>query len=139
MTYNFKQVLKKTNTDIKQIDYINAHGNGILSYDISETKALKQVFGELAYNIPVTSIKPVTGHSIAPTPIWQIITTLLVMETGTIPPTLNIQNPAPECNLNYVPDYFLKREVQTALVNAHGFGGRITALLLRRFIGTVIK
>jgi 3-oxoacyl-(acyl-carrier-protein) synthase len=139
MADNFKQALKRTNIDVKEIDYINAHGNGILSYDISETEAVKQVFGELAYDIPVTSIKPVTGHSIAPTSIWQIIATLLAMEKGTIPPTLNIQNPAPECNLNYVPNYFLKRQVRTALINAHGFGGRITALVLRRFFETIIK
>jgi 3-oxoacyl-[acyl-carrier-protein] synthase II len=139
MAYNFKQVLKKTNIDIKEIDYINAHGNGILSYDISETEAIKQVFGELAYNIPVTSIKPITGHSIGPTSIWQIITSLLVMEKGIIPPTMNIQNPAPECDLNYVPNYFLERKVQTALINTHGFGGRLTALILRRFFEAVME
>jgi 3-oxoacyl-[acyl-carrier-protein] synthase II len=131
--------LKKTNIDIKEIDYISAHGNGILSYDISETEAIKQVFGELAYNIPVTSIKPVTGHSIAPTPIWQVITSLLVMEKGIIPPTMNIRNPAPECDLNYVSNSFLKWEVQTALINTHGFGGRLTALILRKFSETVME
>ncbi|MGQ9645268.1 MAG: beta-ketoacyl-[acyl-carrier-protein] synthase family protein [Thermodesulfobacteriota bacterium] len=134
MVYNFKRVLENSHIDKKEIDYINAHGNGILSYDIDETDAIKEVFGELAYNIPVTSIKPVTGHSIATTAIWQIITCILAMENGIIPPTINLQNPSPECDLNYVPNHFLEREVHTALVNAHGFGGRLTALVLRKFI-----
>jgi 3-oxoacyl-[acyl-carrier-protein] synthase II len=134
MAINLKQTLKKANIDIIDIDYINAHGNGILSYDISETEAIKQVFGELAYNIPVTSIKPVTGHSIAPTSVWQIITSLLAINKSIIPPTINILNPAPECDLNYVPNYFIKKEIQTVLINAHGFGGRLTALVIKKFL-----
>ncbi len=67
MALNFKQVLEKGHIDISEIDYINAHGNGIISYDITETNAIKRVFNELAYNIPVASIKPVTGHSISTT------------------------------------------------------------------------
>jgi len=61
------------------------------------------------------------------------------MEKGIIPPTMNTQNPAPECDLNYVSNYFLKREVQTALINTHGFGGRLTTLILRRFFETVME
>jgi len=134
MVRNFRRALEKTNMDMKEIDYINAHGNGILSYDICETEAIKKVFGELAYNIPITSIKPVTGHSIAPTSIWQIITCLLAMKNSIIPPTMNIQNPAPECDLNYVRDYFLEKEVQSALINTHGFGGRLTAMILKKLL-----
>jgi 3-oxoacyl-[acyl-carrier-protein] synthase II len=134
MVTNFKRVLEKANIDMKEIDYINAHGNGMVSYDISETKAIKQVFGELAYNIPVTSIKPITGQSLSATGIFQIITSLLAMKHHIIPPTINLNDPAPECDLNYVANHFLKREVQTALINAHGFGGRITALVLRNFL-----
>jgi 3-oxoacyl-[acyl-carrier-protein] synthase II len=134
MVYNFRQIFKKTHIDIKEIDYINAHGNGLLSYDISETEAIKQVFGELAYNIPVTSIKPITGHSISATGIWQTITSFLAIEHAMIPPTINIENPDPKCDLNYVRNYFLKKEVQTSLINAHGFGGRLTALLVRKFL-----
>jgi 3-oxoacyl-(acyl-carrier-protein) synthase len=134
MAFNFKQVLEKGHLNINEIDYINAHGNGIISYDIIETTAIKRVFRDVAYSIPVTSIKPITGHSIATTPIWQIITSLLATKYSTIPPTINVQNPAPECDLNYVPNHFLKKEVQTVLINAHGFGGRLTALILRKFL-----
>ena len=133
MAFNFNQVLNNSHIDIKDIGYISAHGNGILSYDVDETEAIKKVFGELAYNIPVTSIKPVTGHSISATGIWQTITSLLAIKNGIIPPTINIQNPAPKCDLNYLPNGFLKKEVQTVLINAHGFGGRLTTLIVRKF------
>jgi 3-oxoacyl-[acyl-carrier-protein] synthase II len=132
MALNFQQAMKKGNIDIVEIDYINSHGNGLLSYDIGETIAIKKVFGELAYNFPVTSIKPVTGQSIAPTPIFQIITSLLAMKYGKIPPTINIDNPAPECDLNYVPDHYINKEIQTALINTHGFAGRLTALIVKK-------
>jgi 3-oxoacyl-[acyl-carrier-protein] synthase II len=131
MVLSFEQVLKRGNIDIKEIDHISAHGNGILPYDINETQAIKKVFGELAYNIPVTSIKPVTGHSISVTGIFQIIASLLAMQQSLVPPTINVQNPAPECDLNYVTDGYIKTKVRTVLVNAHGFGGRITMIALR--------
>jgi 3-oxoacyl-(acyl-carrier-protein) synthase len=133
MAANFRQVIEKAKVPITEIDYINAHGNGILPYDISETEAIKGVFGELSYNIPVTSIKPITGHAIAATGINQIITSLLTIKHGIIPPTMNLEAPAPQCDLNYVPNKPLKTEVKTVLINAHGFGGRITSLIVRKF------
>ncbi len=133
MTVNLKKALQMANIGIPEIDYINAHGNGILAYDINETEAIKQVFGELAYNIPVTSIKPVTGHAIASTAIWQIITSLLAMRYKMIPPTINLKNPDPRCDLDYVTNGLIKKEVKTALINAHGFGGRLTTLIVRNF------
>jgi len=132
MANNFRQVLTNANTDITEIDYINAHGNGLLSYDVSETDAIKKVYGELAHNIPVASIKPITGHSISSTGIFQIISSLLAIKHGIIPPTMNLENPDPRCDLNYVPNRFLQKEVKTSLINGHGFGGRLTALIVRK-------
>jgi 3-oxoacyl-[acyl-carrier-protein] synthase II len=132
MVSSFKQLLEKGNIDLREVDYINGHGNGILSYDITETEAIKKVFGELAYKIPVTSLKPITGHSISVTGIFQFIESLLVMKHSIIPPTINIRNPHPKCNLNYVAEGFVKGKVHTVLVNAHGFGGRITMIALRK-------
>jgi len=132
MANNFRQVLNNANTDITEIDYINAHGNGLLSYDVSETDAIKKVYGELAHTIPVTSIKPITGHSISSTGIFQIISSLLAIKHGIIPPTMNLENPDPRCDLNYVPNRFLQKEVKTSLINGHGFGGRLTALIVRK-------
>jgi 3-oxoacyl-[acyl-carrier-protein] synthase II len=134
MVLNFKKVLERAHIDMKKVDYINAHGNGILPYDISETEAIKRVFGESAYDIPVTSIKPVTGHSIAVTGIYQIITSLLTIQRSIIPPTINIENPDPKCDLNYVTKIFLEKKVETVLINTHGFGGRLTALIVGKFV-----
>jgi 3-oxoacyl-[acyl-carrier-protein] synthase II len=133
MIYNLKQALNRACLKTTDIDYINAHGNGILSYDTGETEAIKQVFGELAYSMPITSIKPVTGHSISATGIWQTITCFLAINHSIIPPTINIQNPAPGCNLNYIPNHYVRKEVRAAMINSHGFGGRLTALVVRKF------
>src|SRR4030043_246773 len=126
----FKLVLEKSRLSPNDVEYINSHGNGILNYDIGETESIKKVFGEQAYKIPVSSIKPVTGQSLAPTGIYQIITSLLVIKNGLIPPTVNHKNPAPECDLNYVPHHFIRKNVNIALMNAHGFGGRHTVLTI---------
>jgi len=134
MVSNFKNVLTNANIVNQEIDYINAHGNGILSYDICETEAIKEVFGEIVHNIPVTSIKPVTGHSISATGIWQIITSLLAIKHKVIPPTINVQQPDPKCDLDYVTKGFLKKEIQTVLINSHGFGGRLTSLIIKKFV-----
>jgi len=133
MVANFKLALRKAGIRAQDIDYINAHGNGMVSYDRSETGAIKRAFGECAYDIPVTSIKPITGQSMSATGVLQIITALLVMKNSVIPPTTNLQTPAPGCDLNYVQHHYLEKEVRTALVNAHGFGGRITTLIVTAF------
>ena len=114
----------------RDIDYINAHGNGLLEFDVNETLAIKKVFGELAYKIPVTSIKPITGQSFSVTGILQIITCLLVINTNIIPPTINHQNPDPKCDLDYVPNHFREGKANTALMNAHGFGGSHTVIIV---------
>ena len=131
---NLKLALEKACIHIQDVGYINAHGNGVLPYDIGETQAIKKVFGELAYNIPVTSIKPITGQSFSTTGILQIIVSLLVMEHSIIPPTTNLENPAPDCDLNYVQNYFLRKEVHATITNAHGFFGRVTTLILGKFL-----
>ena len=130
MAMAFKVALEKAHLNPKDIDYINSHGNGILDYDIAETEAIKKIFGELAYQIPISSIKPVTGQSLSPTGIYQIITSLLAIKNGIIPPTINHENPAPNCDLNYVPKFYTQKNVDVALMNAHGFGGRHTVLVV---------
>jgi len=134
MALNFTQALERGCIDIRNIDFISAHGNGILSYDINETEAIKKTFGELAYHVPAASIKPVTGHAISVTALWQIISSLLAIKYGIIPPTINVLNPAPRCDLNYVIKGFIKKNLETVLINAHGFGGRLTTMIVRKFI-----
>jgi len=132
MARAFKIALDKSQLNPKDIGYINSHGNGILNYDIAETESIKKAFGELAYQIPISSIKPITGQSLSPTGIYQLITSLLVIKHGIIPPTTNHKNPAPQCDLNYVPGSYLEKNVNIALMNAHGFGGRHTVLVVSK-------
>ena len=130
MAKAFKEALNKSHLNPKDIDYINPHGNGILEYDVGETESIKIAFGESAYKIPISSIKPVTGQSLSATGIYQVITGLLTMKDGIIPPTINHKNPAPGCDLNYVPHHYFKKNVNVAVMNTHGFGGRHTVLVV---------
>jgi len=116
-----------------EIDYINAHGNGYLQYDICETGAIKGAFGESAYQIPISSLKPITGQSLSPTGIYQLMVCLLAIRDGVIPPTMNLTHPHPECDLNYVPNHSIEMKIKTAAMNAHGFGGRHTALIIGKY------
>jgi len=125
-----KRALENAHLRPQNIDYINAHGNGLPQYDLNETWAIKRVFGELAYQIPVSSIKPVTGQSFSVTGILQMITCLLSIANSIIPPTMNLVNPIKECDLDYVLNRFRKHKVNTALMNAHGFGGSHTVLIV---------
>jgi 3-oxoacyl-(acyl-carrier-protein) synthase len=133
MAKAFEEALKRSYLNLKDIDYINSHGNGILEYDIGETTSIKRAFGELAYEIPVSSIKPITGQSLSATGIYQVITCLLVITNNIIPPTTNHRNAAPGCDLNYVPGNYIERDVNVAIMNAHGFGGRHTVLVIGRY------
>jgi 3-oxoacyl-[acyl-carrier-protein] synthase II len=129
----FKKALANAKLEPKDIDYINAHGNGYLQYDICETEAIKEAFGEYAYQIPISSLKPITGQSLSPTGIFQVMACLLAVRDGIIPPTLNLFNPHPKCDLNFVPNRLLKKEVRTAIMNAHGFGGRHTVFVVGKY------
>ena len=128
-----RKALKRAGLDPEEIDYINAHGNGSPEYDLNETLTIKNVFGELAYKIPISSIKPVTGQSFSVTGILQMISSLLVMDRSIIPPTLNHKDPHPKCDLDYVPYHFRKAEVNTVLMNSLGYGGGHTVLIAKKF------
>jgi len=125
------------NAELKRedIDYINGHGNGSPPYDISETLAIKKVFGELAYKTPVTSIKPITGQSFSVTGILQMVTCLMVINKKIIPPTINHERPHPDCDLDYVPNQLRRAEVNSALMNSLGYGGCHTVVVVGRFKG----
>jgi 3-oxoacyl-[acyl-carrier-protein] synthase II len=127
-----KKILSNALLKPENIDYINAHGNGSPEYDLNETIAIKKVFGELAYQIPVTSIKPITGQSFSVTGILQTITALLVINKGIIPPTINHINPQPNCDLDYVANQYRKREVNNAIINSLGYGGGHTVILVSK-------
>jgi len=134
MAKTFKTALEKYHLRPQDVQYINSHGNGILNYDRGETESIKRAFGEWAYRIPISSIKPITGQSLSATGIFQLITSLLVIRNHLIPPTTNHKNPAPGCDLNYVPDHYVERDVNVAMMNAHGFGGRHTVLVVGKLL-----
>ena len=116
------------------IDYINAHGTSTPANDASETIAIKGVFGERAYSIPISSTKSMIGHTLGASGAIESIACLKTMETGIIPPTINYETPDPECDLDYVPNKARQVDsVRTVLKNSFGFGGQNACLVFKRF------
>lgn len=121
----------KINKD--QISYINAHGTSTLANDKLETKAIKRVFGEKAYRIPVSSTKSMTGHLLGAAGGIEAIICALAIHNGIIPPTINYQTPDPDCDLDYVPNQARKGELEYALSNSLGFGGHNACLAFKKY------
>jgi len=123
-----------TNADInnEDVDYINAHGTSTPMNDKGETIAIKEVFGEIAYKIPVNSTKSMTGHLLGGAGAIETIACLMTMKDGIIHPTINLMNPDPECDLDYVPNESRKVDVQIVMNNALGFGGHNASIILRK-------
>lgn len=117
-----------------EIDVVNAHGTSTPPNDRTETAALKTVFGERAYKIPVHSIKSMTGHLLGAAGAMESIASVLTIRDNIVPPTINYENPDPDCDLNYVPNIALKKEVNSVLSDNSGFGGHNTALIFKRFV-----
>ncbi len=117
----------------EQIGYINAHGTSTRLNDKSETAAIKAVFGEHAYKIPVSSTKSMTGHLLGGAGALEAMFTALAIRDGILPPTINYETPDPECDLDYVPNEARRADVQYALSNSFGFGGHNGTIILAKF------
>jgi 3-oxoacyl-[acyl-carrier-protein] synthase II len=128
-----KAALKSAGIAPTDIDYINAHGTSTDIGDKCETAAIKTVFGEHAYNIPVSSTKSMTGHLVGAAGAVEAILTALMIQEGVVLPTINYQNPDPECDLDCVPNEPRKQNLRTAMSNSFGFGGHNATLILRKF------
>jgi 3-oxoacyl-[acyl-carrier-protein] synthase II len=130
-----RKALKEAELSIEEIDYINAHGTSTPLNDKIETMVLKEVFRDQAYAIPVSSTKSMIGHLLGAAGAVETIATLLPLEKNIIPPTINLEYPDPECDLNYVPQKAIFKEVKCAMKLSYGFGGHNACLILRRFEG----
>jgi len=115
------------------VQFIAAHGTGTKENDSIETKAVKTVFGDRAKSIPMNSIKSMIGHLIAAAGAVQLIATILAMRDSRIPPTINLHNPDPECDMDYVPNVAREQVVNVAVSNSFGFGGQNDTLVVKKF------
>ncbi|MFW2487399.1 beta-ketoacyl-ACP synthase II [Clostridium chromiireducens] len=116
-----------------EIGYINAHGTSTKANDKNETAAVKSVFGEYAYEMPMSSTKSMTGHLLGAAGAVEAIITALALRDGFLPPTINYKNPDPECDLNYIPNEGKESNINYALSNSFGFGGHNASLVLKAF------
>jgi 3-oxoacyl-[acyl-carrier-protein] synthase II len=116
-----------------EVNYINAHGTSTYYNDMLETQAIKQVFGDNAKNLPVSSTKSMTGHMLGATGAIEAISCMYAMNNGIIPPTINYETPDPECDLNYVPNKSIEMDLNVTISNSFGFGGHNSVLALKKF------
>jgi len=128
-----QMALNKAGLATTEIDYINAHGTSTPLNDKMETKAIKTVFGDTAYHIPISSTKSMMGHLLGGAGAVEAAICVMVIQHGIIPPTINLTHPDPECDLDYVPNIARQARVTTALSNSFGFGGHNSVLVWRQY------
>ncbi|MDD3725679.1 MAG: beta-ketoacyl-ACP synthase II [Candidatus Ratteibacteria bacterium] len=130
---SMKYAIENAGIRPEDIDYINAHGTSTPLNDKSETSAIKMLLGEAAYRIHISSIKSMIGHLLGASGAVEFIATVLTIKEGVIPPTINYESPDPECDLNYVPNKAIQRDINIAISNSFGFGGHNITLALKKF------
>ena len=128
-----KNCLRDGGVQSFEVDYINAHGTSTSFNDKSETQAIKSVFGEHAAKLLVSSTKSMTGHLLGAAGAVEAIATVLTMYHSMVPPTINYEFPDPDCDLNYVPNVAVRKEVRVAISNTFGFGGHNASLLFKKY------
>jgi len=117
----------------EEVGYINAHGTSTGVGDIAETQGIKTTFGAAAYRIPVSSTKSMTGHMLGAAGGVEAIICSLAVQDGKLPPTINLENPDPECDLDYVPNEFRTADIRYALSNSFGFGGHNATIIMKKY------
>src|SRR5918994_1570379 len=128
-----RAALRRADVEPESVGYINAHGTSTPLGDLAETRAIKQVFGDHAYELAVSSTKSVTGHCFGAAGAVEAMMCVLALHHGVLPPTANYEHPDPECDLDYVPNESRKAQVDVALSNAMGLGGHNACVLLARY------
>ena len=129
---SMRQALDSAGLAPEDVDYISAHGTGTKENDSIETRAVKALFGDLAKRVPMSSIKSMMGHLIAAAGAVELIVCVLAIRDQQLPPTVNLQTPDPECDMDYVPNQARQTKVDVALSNSFGFGGQNDTLIIRR-------
>lgn len=127
-----RRALRESDVAAEEIDYVNAHGTATPANDAAETRALKQFFGARAYRIPISSTKAMTGHCLAAAGAIEALVCVIALQHGLVPATVSLQNPDPECDLDYVPREARRAPLRTVMSNAYGFGGNNSTIVLRR-------
>jgi 3-oxoacyl-[acyl-carrier-protein] synthase II len=125
--------LKDAKISYKDIDYVSTHGTSTAENDSIETLALKKVFKEEAKNIPASSVKSMMGHLIGAAGAAELITCILAIRDNILPPTINLNDPDPNLDLDYVPNKLRRQEVDVALKESFGFGGQNNVVIIKRF------
>lgn len=131
-----RRALQKAGLTPNDVDYINAHGTSTLLNDVAETQAIKTVFGERAYKIPISSTKSMIGHLLGAAGAVEAIATIKTIETGWIHPTINYEYPDPQCDLDYVPNKARQANVRVAMSNSFGFGGHNAIIIFKKYEAT---
>ncbi len=127
-----RKAISKAGVALDDVQYINAHGTSTKLGDVAETKAIKDVFGDQAYKLAISSTKSVHAHLLGAAGAMEAAACVMAIDRGLIPPTINLENQDPECDLDYVPNKARKAEVKVALSNSFGFGGHNATLVLRK-------
>jgi 3-oxoacyl-[acyl-carrier-protein] synthase II len=130
-----KMALRNGGLNLEDISYINAHGTSTPQGDVCETQAIKAVFGERAKKIAVSSTKGATGHMLGAAGAVEMTACALAIKHGIVPPTINLQNPDPECDLDYVPNTAREMKVNAIINNSFGFGGHNASIAAKKFVG----
>ena len=128
-----KLALVDAERDVEDIDYINAHGTSTPLNDKSETLAIKRAFGNHAYNVPISSTKSMTGHSLGASGSLEALACIASIRDQVLHPTINLDTPDPDCDLDYIPNIARETEVDVTLSNSFGFGGQNACLVIERF------
>ncbi len=128
-----RQAIASAGANVEDVGYINAHGTATQLNDLSETRAVKRAFGELAYKIPISSTKSMTGHMMGATGALEAIICVQAIRDGILPPTIHYQTPDPECDLDVIPNEARQKKIDLAISNAFGFGGHNAVLAVRRY------
>jgi 3-oxoacyl-[acyl-carrier-protein] synthase II len=128
-----RSALRRADVEPERVGYINAHGTSTPLGDLAETRAIKQVFGDHAYDLAISSTKSVTGHCFGAAGAVEAMMCVLALHHGVLPPTANYEQPDPDCDLDYVPNEAREAQVEIALSNAMGLGGHNACVLVGRF------